>query len=1558
MILPNNSDGSALPAAAESVPFDVEPLSWVLGEIHAALILSGETLKQALNQEDQQRQASLLHARAYLHQAHGAIQILGLEGVSLLSGSVHTLLEQVGTNLVQLDQELVQKIELSFRAIYEYLDELLTGAPQQSLRLFPYYRQILEAMGVERIHPADLFFAPLQPPALPSFPAPDSPPDYTVLRQRFERALLRWLKNAEPADAAIMTEVLGLICRTRETPSLQIFWWVMQGFAHAVATGQVKRDVLTKQLFGRINMRLRRLGDDGLDVDPGMLRECLFYIAQAAQPPALLRHIRAVFQVEEKVPPDYAQQHYGLIDLEALHIARERLGHSKNLWTRIVHGEEGLVSLLEQDLDGLESACAKLNSPPLAGLMQHLSVFARQVAQTEKDETACLEIATAMLVVEAALKDIRRLPKHFAASAATMIERLQGAQSDQSPRSADVDLGENSRIAQYEAIIVLAAEMQAGLMEAEKILDAYFRDQSSPASLANVSPLLHQIEGALAILEQDDAVRALQHTQGVISNLLNGLLFPEEKLFELLAQNIGALGLFMDALRINPFEAKQRFRFDIATQIFGARKPADHQPATNLDAVGDQSERNLPLADLAELADSTDSSMQLVGELQISAPLYAIYKKECAELLDLLEHDLVSWRETPERPVGTRAVHAIHSLAGSSATVGLHPLQEIAFAIEAIFHHLVQQATSLTASQFEWIAMGYARLYSMLAQVDEGAMPPSDVDIVFALEQVLVELGGAVASVVLPSQPADDQADQSDLSDQSELAPASDLDRALTVLDLETALPQVMPQALPQAMLVDAFLTSRFEADVMALQDAPDQDLLPVFIEEARDLLPLIGRTLRDWRRHPEDASLAPLLLRQTHTLKGSARMAGAMRLGQHMHHLETRIENCRQMHHLSGQIFNELLLHHDRSLQLFDALINPQPDEPMTPPTSASASSAGKPNLPPRHPPLVPVPHAAPLVRVRADILDRLVNQAGEVSISRSRLESEVGNLRSSLVELSDNIQRLRKQLREVEIQTESHIGAQINAPHAQQFDPLEFDRYTRLHELTRMMAESVDDVGSVQQNLLGSLSNAASDLAAQSRMTRDLQQDLMRVRMVQFGSLSDRLYRLVRETAKEQGKRVNLDIRGTGLEVDRSVLDRMVGPFEHLLRNAIVHGIETAEMRQAAGKTESGDLVIEARQDGNEVVLQFADDGHGLDLPTIRRRARKQGLLSADAVVNDADLTELIFHPGFSTLESVTEVAGRGIGMDVVRTEAAALGGTVTIQTLAGKGTKVMIRLPLTLAVTQIVLVVNGGVTYALPSSMVEQVVQMKAAALTTAQLEAAVQWQGQRVPMISLASMLGQPQPTPGQQDPQTSWVIIVHNGQQRLALHVDEVIGNREVVVKHTGPQLGRLAGIAGAAVLGGGQIIIILNPLQLLGRVLAPVQESLPAAQVRQTLVMVVDDSLTVRRVTQRLLTREGYQVVLAKDGVDALEQLQTVVPDIMLVDIEMPRVDGFELVRSVRADPRLAQVPIIIITSRTASKHRELAMTMGIQGYFGKPFQEGVLLEAIADLLKHEPVTE
>ena len=628
-----------------------------------------------------------------------------------------------------------------------------------------------------------------------------------------------------------------------------------------------------------------------------------------------------------------------------------------------------------------------------------------------------------------------------------------------------------------------------------------------------------------------------------------------------------------------------------------------------------------------------------------------------------------------------------------------------------------------------------------------------------------------------------------------------------------------------------------------------------------------------------------------------------------------------------------------------------------------------------------VPVP--IPLVRVRADILDRLVNQAGEVSISRSRLETELGTMRASLAELTDNVARLRTQLREVEMQAESQIENQTAQPAdapQRQFDPLEFDRFTRLQELTRMMAETVNDVGSVEQAMTRSLDSASADLTLQARLTRELQQDLMGVRMVQFASITERLYRVTRQSAKELDKRVNLDIRGSAVEVDRSVLEKMAGPFEHLLRNAIVHGIESRAARLAAGKSEVGELLVEVRQEGNEVVIQFSDDGHGLDLQRIRSKAIQTGLLGAEGVVSDAELTDLIFHPGFSTAAQITELAGRGVGMDVVRAEATSLGGRVAIVSMPGQGAQFTVHLPLTLAVTQVVLLTTGGKTYAVPSVLVEQVQQLKSPALAAAYNEGAVMWQSQRVPMVYLASLLGEPETSAVAQ--QYSPLIILKSGNSRIAVHVDEILGNREVVVKNVGPQLARMSGIAGATVLGSGEIVLILNPLALAqraaqeqGRVAQSAeagaatlgaiaefggsdQATLAVPGLRtQPIVMVVDDSLTVRRVTQRLLSREGYRVVLAKDGVDALEQLQEITPDVMLVDIEMPRMDGFDLTRNVRDDARTRHIPIIMITSRTASKHRNFAFELGVNEYLGKPYQEDLLLASIAGFIAGAPVT-
>nr|MBV0879804.1 response regulator [Noviherbaspirillum sp. L7-7A] len=960
-----------------------------------------------------------------------------------------------------------------------------------------------------------------------------------------------------------------------------------------------------------------------------------------------------------------------------------------------------------------------------------------------------------------------------------------------------------------------------------------------------------------------------------------------------------------------------------------------------------------------------DDSIKRIGDVEISVPLHNIYLAETDDLVRVLAQDLSEWRHEAGRTVNTVAVHAAHSLAGSSATVGFVPLQEVAYALERVLQALARKPVPLSVQEFDVLDAAVSELRQMLRQFALGDMPPAAPHQVRILEELRQQVMARAATVIaevqsaLPAFIAEEVIQSRDaVVEANGLAEPDPVDTAdASVPGARTRpLAGFGSQASASADLAPASETgAAVEPSVdtgRMPRDELDPDLLPVFLEEASELLPQVQLLLRAWQAEPASREPVQGLLRLLHTVKGSARMAGAMRLGQQMHDMESRIEQVSAVGIPTPAVFEDLLGRFDVGLYLHDQLQNPEAGKLAPAMVHGTVSSAVVAEAPAEK---THASASAPLLRVRVDIIDRLVNQAGEVSISRSRVENGVGSLNQSLSELTDNVARLRSQLRELEIQAESQMASQMAHSAERGFDPLEFDRFTRLQELTRMITETVSDVSSVQQNLVRGVEQASADLQQQSRLTRDLQQDLMRVRMVQFGSVAERLYRVTRQAAKELDKRVNLDIRGAAVEIDRGVLEKMAGPFEHLLRNAIVHGIEGREERLAAGKKEIGELTVEIRQEGNEVVIQFSDDGRGLDLDRIRARAEAAGLLEPNASPSDAELRELVFHPGFSTAQDVTELAGRGIGMDVVRSEAAGLGGRVAIDSQPGQGATFMVRLPLTLAVTQVVVLTTGGNTYAVPSVLVEQVQQLKAGALAEAYAEGAVAWRGEQVPLYYLSELLGDSKASPVTQ--QYSPLLILKSGENRVAVHVDDVLGNREVVVKNVGPQLARMAGVAGATVLGSGDIVLILDPVPLAQRLLDAAPHSRPGARPAseqsshaphsQPIVMVVDDSLTVRRVTQRFLAREGYQVMLAKDGVDALEQLQTVTPDLMLVDIEMPRMDGFDLTRNVRGDSRTRHIPIIMITSRTATKHRNYAMDLGVNEYLGKPYQEADLLKFV-----------
>ena len=766
-----------------------------------------------------------------------------------------------------------------------------------------------------------------------------------------------------------------------------------------------------------------------------------------------------------------------------------------------------------------------------------------------------------------------------------------------------------------------------------------------------------------------------------------------------------------------------------------------------------------------------------------------------------------------------------------------------------------------------------------------------------------------------------------------------------------------------------------FEAgkDQRKIKDDVDRDLLPVFLDEAREILPAVSEGLRRWKGAPHDHGPAADLRRHLHTLKGSARMTGLMRLGELAHVLEARVVAMDEVENPPPHVFEEAEERIDRySLSLerlsrgediveaeplhvpVSAVFEQQKDKPAAIAMIAAAAQAVA-----QRDAAEPEAQAsrAALLRVNADMIDRFVNEAGELSIARSRIEGEMAAFKRALNDLTDNIARMRAQLREIEIAAEGQMQSTIKLKeeHGEQFDPLEFDRFSRMQELTRFLAESLSDVITVHQGLQKNIDETELAIHAQARLNRELQQGLMGVRLVPLGNLADRFYRIVRQTAKELDKKANLELKGTRTELDRSVLEKITAPFEHLLRNAIAHGLEKAEARVAAGKAEIGEISIDAVQRGNEVVLTVADDGAGLNFPRIREKAVAAGLLAPDIELPEAQLAQFIFMSGFSTATEITQISGRGVGMDVVKNEITALGGRVEIASAAGRGTTFTITLPLTLAVTQAVMLRAGPTLYAVPSVMVEQVQEFKASAFGELAAKGELVWKDNRYPLRSLLPLLGEiDTATPPRQIP----VLLLKSGTQRAAIRVDEIVGNREVVVKTIGPQLSRLAGIAGATVLGNGQVVLILNPVQLVHRARGSAEAGIEAPKPQEApfmaesksgnpLVMVVDDSLTVRKITGRMLAREGYEVASAKDGVDALQQLQDMKPDLILLDVEMPRMDGFEFARNVRADEATKGIPIIMITSRTADKHRNHAIELGVNEYMGKPYQEEQLLALV-----------
>lgn len=972
------------------------------------------------------------------------------------------------------------------------------------------------------------------------------------------------------------------------------------------------------------------------------------------------------------------------------------------------------------------------------------------------------------------------------------------------------------------------------------------------------------------------------------------------------------------------------------------------EEASSAQEENDTVELVLPEVDVTPAQDQSDIDPELLD----------IFLEEAQELVDSISASLDEWQKDKDNLLQVAELQRdLHTFKGGARMAEINAIGDLAHELEDLYEGLSLGRLTATDQLFELLHLCHDRLADMVNGLANQQSIKSAPELITAIQLFI-----AGESLDLPVEQDVDL----------ELAPVN-----------EPAADQ--PQSISVAtMALDA-----------------DAEVVEIFLEEAEELMEELDAVILQWQGEPNNSEHNESIQRVLHTLKGGARIAGLSEIGDLAHDMEDELQQ-RLVNKQSGDdaLFTKLHQQYDLIANRIDSVqlwLNQGAQGPLTveAPIASSAvhveealqaeSATASNNV-------VPLPvksqqtiaaEAKPqtsaaqsaqtqqariqpqeMIKVPAELLDGLVNLAGETSISRGRLETQVTDFSYTLEEMDSTLDRLKDQLRRLDIETEAQVlfRREQQGPDYEDFDPLEMDRYSQLQQLSRSLVESASDLMDIKTTLLNKTKDAETLLLQQSRVNTELQEGLMKTRMVPFSRLVPRLRRIVRQVGQELGKQVELHVNNAEGEMDRSVLERLISPLEHMLRNAVDHGLENQEKRAAAGKPEMGNIYLSLSRDGGDVVLRLADDGAGINLDAVRKKAIERGLLDPSAKLPDQEVLQFILQAGFSTAEKVTQISGRGVGMDVVNSEIKQVGGTVVIDSQEGKGTEFVIRLPFTVSVNRALMTKVGEALFAIPLNSIEGIVRISAKNLIELyKQDKPVYHYGGREYQLEYLGNLLRDENILRLSDSNVPMPVVLVRGSQPAAIQVDTLMGSREIVVKTLGPQFNTVVGVSGGTILGDGSVVIILDLPNMMRHVNSleykqhvalehQAEAQLEAANDGVTSVLVVDDSVTVRKVTTRLLERNGMEVRTAKDGIDALAVLQEHVPDVVLLDIEMPRMDGFEVATQMRHHSVLKDVPIIMITSRTGDKHKERAMAIGVNEYLGKPFQEDILLGKIKEI--------
>ncbi len=1006
-------------------------------------------------------------------------------------------------------------------------------------------------------------------------------------------------------------------------------------------------------------------------------------------------------------------------------------------------------------------------------------------------------------------------------------------------------------------------------------------------------------------------------------------------------------------------------------------------------------------------------------DLNVDPVFIEILQKEVGAHLTEMSQFVSDSLEKDQPKVNDNFVRVVHTLNGAASMASVDGITQMTTPLEKMSIMLMDREEILTADDLNHIETVIKQAKSQLNLLGTGTQSTDDttgdyfVERIAKLDAAAVESKNAEDLVVentleVNQLDADSeevsvdinskQVDADEYQPEAELGQESD-DQAKDVEDTteeDVIIEEDAPEPFQQ--MADDKET---EASTAASELELDEELLEIFSEEASEIFDRADHMLAELEDKPNSPSIIQALQRDLHTLKGGARMAGLNQIGDLSHQFESLFESIAETNHevapeqheMMSQIMHRLhgLVNSDdyglsasidkETKQLEDMLSSEgaelkeksKLDEEFFDPLAqvdaplADLEDSSEPDQDKDEQTQAPKKKANVLsggqIKVNSELLDKLVNFAGEVSIYRSRMEQQSAELKLNIDELENTVERVRRQLRELEHETEAQIisNYQMEGNELEEdFDPLELDQFSTIQQLSRSLSESVSDLTNIQSYLQESARSSETLLIQQSRVNTELQEGLMETRLVTFNSLVPRLRRVLRTAGQELKKTAKLTVNGAEGEMDKTVLEGIQAPLEHMIRNAMVHGIE--KNRKKVKKSEQGQIEIELSREATEVVITVKDDGAGIDTKVLKKKAIERGIIEKDDELSDHDIAQLITHSGLSAANKVSKLAGRGVGMDVVNNEIKRLGGSIEIISLKGEGTTFVIRLPYTLALTQAIIVQIADHRYAIPASGVQGLIRMNIDEFRRRILEGDLgyDYAGEQYQVQELNKLLSVDSEAmvEGNQVP----LVMIKSGDQGVALRVDQTYGGREVVVKSVGTQVASVPGIFGATILGDGAVVLILDIIPM-HRAYIQKLEKLEADGVelveeveedRMTTIMVVDDSITMRRAGERMLARNDFEVMTAKDGLDALNKLQEQKPDLMLLDIEMPRMDGFELATNMKASERFKDIPIIMITSRTGQKHKDRAKEIGVERYLGKPYQEIDLLENINDLLQLE----